>query len=125
MSSTLTITTIQSNLAWEDKSANLQMFNEKINAIEERTEVVVLPEMFSTAFSMQPQKFAESMDGETVDWMRKIAMDKKIILTGSIIIKEEEKFFNRLIWMIWVFITSATYLHSQEKMIIIQQEIKD
>ena len=97
---TLTITTIQSNITWEDKAANLRMFEEKINAIEERTEVVVLPEMFSTGFSMQPQLFAESMEGETTDWMRKMAIDKKIILTGSIIIKEEDKFFNRLIWML-------------------------
>ena len=98
--STLTITTIQSDITWEDKAANLQMFGDKINAIEERTEIVVLPEMFSTGFSMQPQLFAESMDGETVDWMRKMSIDKKIILTGSIIIKEEDKFYNRLIWML-------------------------
>ena len=98
--STLTITTIQSNLTWEDKTANLRKFEEKINAIEERTEVIILPEMFSTGFSMQPQLFAESMEGETVDWMRKMAIDKKIILTGSIIVKEEDKFFNRLIWML-------------------------
>jgi len=97
---TLTITTIQSNIAWEDKDANLKLFEEKINAIEERTEVVVLPEMFSTGFTMQPQLFAETMDGETVDWMRNLAIDKKIIITGSIIIKEEDKFYNRLIWML-------------------------
>lgn len=98
--STLTITTIQSNINWEDKSANLGMFEEKINSIEERTEIVVLPEMFSTGFSMQPHLFAESMEGETVDWMRRIAREKKIILTGSMIIKEEDKFYNRLIWML-------------------------
>jgi len=98
--STLTITTIQSNINWEDKPANLDMFEEKINSIEDRTEIVVLPEMFSTGFSMQPQLFAESMEGETVDWMRRIATEKKIILTGSVIIKEEDKFYNRLIWML-------------------------
>ena len=97
---TLTITTIQSNIVWEDKDANLKLFEEKINAIEERTEVVVLPEMFSTGFTMQPQLFAETMDGETVDWMKNMAIDKKIIITGSIIIKEEDKFYNRLIWML-------------------------
>lgn len=98
--STLTITTIQSNLNWEDKAANLGMFEEKINSIEDRTEIVILPEMFSTGFSMQPQLFAETMEGDTVDWMRRMAIDKKIIITGSIIIKEEDKFFNRLIWML-------------------------
>ena len=98
--SSLTITTIQTNLVWENKVANLQLLEEKINSIEEKTEVVVLPEMFSTGFSMQPALFAETMDGETLTWMRKIAAAKKIILTGSIIIKEEEKYFNRLIWML-------------------------
>ena len=98
--SQLTITTIQTNLVWEDKVANLQLLEEKINAIEEKIEIVVLPEMFSTGFSMQPQLFAETMEGETVDWMRRIAEDKRIIVTGSIIIKEENHFYNRLIWML-------------------------
>lgn len=97
---TLTFTIIQTDLVWENKAANLQMLEEKIKAIEERTEVVVLPEMFSTGFSMKPQLFAEQMDGETVEWMRSIAGNNKIILTGSCIIKEENKFFNRLIWML-------------------------
>ncbi len=98
--SSLTITTIQTNLIWEDKTANLQQLEEKINSIEERTEIVVLPEMFSTGFTMQPQLFAEADNGETIEWMKRIAADKRIILTGSIIIKEEDKFYNRLIWML-------------------------
>lgn len=98
--SSLTVTTIQTNLSWEDKVANLKMFEKKINSITEKTEVIVLPEMFSTGFSMQPQKFAETMDGETMQWMKKIAVQKKIILTGSIIIKENGEYFNRLIWML-------------------------
>ncbi|MBL0356589.1 MAG: amidohydrolase [Chitinophagaceae bacterium] len=98
--SSLIITTIQTNLVWEDKAGNLQQLEQKINAIEERTEVVILPEMFSTGFTMQPQLFAEPMDGETIEWMKKVAADKRIVLTGSIIIKEEDKFYNRLIWML-------------------------
>ena len=98
--SSLTITTIQTDLIWEDKIANLENLKEKIDSIEERTEIVVLPEMFSTGFTMQPQLFAETMDGETMDWMKIIAADKRIVLTGSIIIKEEDKFYNRLIWML-------------------------
>ncbi len=98
--STLTITTIQTKLHWEDKAANLQMFEEKIKSIQERTEIVVLPEMFSTGFSMKPQLLAETMDGETIQWMKRVAAEKKIILTGSIIIEEEKKYYNRLIWML-------------------------
>ena len=93
-------TLIQSQLHWEDKNANLQMFEQKINTITTQTHVVILPEMFSTGFSMQPEKFAEKMDGPTVEWMTKIASSKKIIVTGSIIIEEEQNYFNRLIWML-------------------------
>lgn len=98
--STLTITTIQSNLVWENKAANLKMFSEKIAAIEEPTEIVILPEMFSTGFSMNPTAVAEPMNGETVEWMKETAIQNKIILTGSVIIEEADKFFNRLIWML-------------------------
>jgi predicted amidohydrolase len=100
MTSTLTITGIQSNLHWEDKKANLEMFEEKISSINQPTEIVVLPEMFSTGFSMKPELLAETMDGETVKWMKKISAEKKIILTGSAIIEEDKKYFNRLIWML-------------------------
>ena len=98
--STLTITTIQTNLAWEKKVANLQLLEKKINELEEKTEIVVLPEMFSTGFSMQPQLFAETMEGETVQWMKEVSAKNKIILTGSIIIEEDSQYFNRLIWML-------------------------
>ncbi len=98
--SSLTITLIQSNIFWANKQANRNMFAEKIGAIKEKTEIVILPEMFSTGFSMQPALLAETMDGETVQWMKAVASSKKIILTGSIIIKEAGKYFNRLIWML-------------------------
>lgn len=95
----LSITTIQSDLVWEDKTANLDMFEQKIAAVEERMEVVVLPEMFSTGFSMNPAKLAETMDGETVGWMKRVANEQRIILTGSLIIEDEGKYYNRLVWM--------------------------
>jgi omega-amidase len=98
--STLTITGIQSTLHWEDKKANLQMFEQKISSISQPTEIVVLPEMFSTGFSMQPEKLAETMDGETLQWMRRVAAQKKIILTGSLIIEENENYYNRLVWVL-------------------------
>ena len=98
--STLTITTIQADLQWEDKAANLQRFEDKINTIRENTEIIVLPEMFSTGFSMKPETLAEKMDGPTLDWMKKIAAQKRVILTGSLIIEEGGNYFNRLIWML-------------------------
>ena len=96
----LTITTLQTNLIWENKNANLQLLSKKINSLQEKTEIIVLPEMFTTGFSMQPKLFAETMEGETVQWMKEVSSANKIILTGSLIIEEEGKYYNRLIWML-------------------------
>src|SRR5438105_9429603 len=98
--SSLTLTLIQTKLHWEDKQANLSMLEQKINSIQEKTEIVILPEMFSTGFSMRPEQLAETMDGIAVEWMKRIAAQKRIILTGSLIIKDGDNFYNRLIWML-------------------------
>ena len=98
--STLTITTIQSNLIWEDKTANMQMLQQKIDSIVEKTEIVVLPEMFTTGFSMNAVALAETMEGETVEWMKMVSNKNGIVLTGSVMIEEDGKYFNRLIWML-------------------------
>jgi omega-amidase len=98
--STLTISAIQTHLHWEDKNANLRMFEEKIFSIPGKTEIVILPEMFSTGFSMRPEGLAEKMDGPTMAWMKKIAGLRSIILTGSLIIEDKGNYYNRLIWML-------------------------
>lgn len=96
----LLVTLVQANLHWEDREANIAMFDKLIRPAVERMELVVLPEMFSTGFSMTPQKLAEKMDGPTVSWMKRIAAEKKIIITGSVIIEEDGNYYNRLIWML-------------------------
>lgn len=96
----LTVTLIQTKLHWEDKQANLAMLEAKILGIPEKTEIVILPEMFSTGFSMKPAELAETMEGVTFQWMQYIAKEKRIILTGSIIINHNGNYFNRLIWML-------------------------
>lgn len=98
--STLTITTIQSSLYWENPEANRNMFEEKINSVREKMELVVLPETFTTGFSMQPEKLAEPMEGPTLSWMKYLAAKKRIILTGSVIIEENGHYFNRLLWVL-------------------------
>jgi predicted amidohydrolase len=105
MNQPLSITVIQTQLHWENKQANLNMLEQKIFSIKEKTEIVILPEMFSTGFSMEPEKLAETMEGETVQWMKRIAGEKKIILTGSVIISQaatsgQTEYYNRLIWML-------------------------
>jgi len=98
--STLTISTIQTNLLWEERSANLRLLEQKIAGIEEKTEIIVLPEMFSTGFSMQTRTLAETMEGETVQWMKRVSRENGIILTGSVVIEEGGNYYNRLIWML-------------------------
>lgn len=96
----LSITTIQTNLHWENKESNILMLEKKIFGIKEKTNIIILPEMFTTGFSMKPKIFAEKMDGASVSWMRKIAKEKGVILTGSLIIEDEGNYYNRLIWML-------------------------
>ena len=98
--STLRFSIIQTSLFWEDKGANLDLLGQKIMGITEPTEIIVLPEMFNTGFSMQREKLAETMDGPSVDWMRRMSAATKSIITGSLMISENEKYYNRLIWML-------------------------
>ena len=97
--STLTFTLVQTSLHWEDKAANLQALEQTIRSIG-KTEIVLLPEMFSTGFSMRPAALAETMNGPTVQWMRRLAAEKKIILAGSLIAEEDGRYYNRLVWML-------------------------
>jgi len=95
----LKIAIVQTNLLWEDIKGNLEMFDKKISAIKESIDLIVLPEMFNTAFSMDPVCCAEIPCGASMQWMKKIAASKNCVVTGSILTKENNKFFNRLIWM--------------------------
>src|SRR5258708_6294584 len=95
----LHITIIQTGLHWENAAANRQMFERCFDSIIGETDIVVLPEMFSTGFTMNASALAETMDGETVEWMRAMAKKKNCVVTGSLIIKENGKYFNRLLWM--------------------------
>ncbi|CAN5354872.1 amidohydrolase [soil metagenome] len=95
----LKITIIQSDLFWEDKQKNLEMFSQKIASISEQTDLIVLPEMFTTGFSMRPELFAETMSGATVNWMKEKAKEKNCVITGSFICEDGGTHFNRLVWM--------------------------
>jgi omega-amidase len=95
----LNITLIQPDIVWEDKAANLLQYENYIGNIADKREVVVLPEMFSTGFSMAPERLAEDMHGPSVQWMKHIAHKYRCILTGSLIIEEDGKYYNRLLWV--------------------------
>ena len=96
---TLKTTLIQSDLYWQDVDANLAMFEEKIWEIEESTDIIILPEMFNTGFSMNVEHLAEPMNFKTFRWMNQMAQQKNAAVIGSYIIKESTKYYNRLFWV--------------------------
>lgn len=93
------IALIQSSLFWESPTANRNYFNEKINAIIENVDLIVLPEMFTTGFTMNPSDVAETMQGETIQWVQSLAKAKNSAITGSLIIKENNNFYNRIVFV--------------------------
>lgn len=95
----LKICLIQSPLYWENPQANMAMFEEKIWEIKDKPDLILLPEMFTTGFSMNAAKMAEPMNLTAFKWMRQQAKQTGAVIAGSVIIKEGENFFNRLLWM--------------------------
>ena len=93
------IALLQSSLFWENPKANRNHFEEKINALAEKVDLIVLPEMFSTGFTMNPEAVFETMEGETIQWMQSLAKAKNSAITGSLVIKENENFHNRLLFV--------------------------
>lgn len=91
----LKVTTIQTILFWEDRAANLAHFETLINGVGE-TDVIILPEMFTTGFSMQSTAMAEVANGPVVDWMKDLSAAKNAVLMGSMMTGENGKFYNRL-----------------------------
>ncbi len=96
---TLKVALIQAELHWEDAAQNRARFSELIATVSADTDIILLPEMFTTGFSMHPHRLAESMDGPTLAWMSAEARAKNAVIAGSVIIAAGEAYFNRLIWM--------------------------
>jgi omega-amidase len=90
---------IQFSLFWEDPKANRNYFEEKINALAEQVDLIVLPEMFTTGFTMNPLVVFETMQGETIRWLQTLAKAKNCAITGSLVIKENGNFYNRLVFV--------------------------
>lgn len=96
--SDLTLTLIQTSLYWQDAAQNRKMFSKLFATITHPTDAVLLPEMFSTGFSMDTS-LAETMDGETVLWMKQQAALMKVPVAGSVMIREDNRVMNRFVWM--------------------------
>lgn len=93
------ISIVQSNLHWEDPKANRAAFAQKIAPLAGQTDLVVLPEMFTSGFSMNAAALAEPMDGPTMQWLGDQATRLGAAITGSFICLENDRFYNRLIFM--------------------------
>ncbi len=95
----MNVTLVQTDLAWENKMANLEQLAEQFSRQSIDTDLVVLPEMFTTGFSMNPAPLAEEMDGPTLKWLSEQAAKLDAAITGSFIAEVDGLFYNRLIWM--------------------------
>ena len=97
--SDLTISLIQANLIWEDRDSNLAAFERKISQVDRTADLILLPEMFNTGFSMKADRFFEEMDGKSVKWLHRMAEQTKAVICATLIIRENGQYYNRLVWM--------------------------
>ncbi|WP_299000831.1 amidohydrolase [uncultured Tenacibaculum sp.] len=96
---TLKVALIQSDLVWENPTENRKRFEEKINGLSDEIDLVVLPEMFTTGFTMNASAIAETIEGKTIQWLQGLAQKKSTAITGSIVIRENDCFYNRLLFV--------------------------
>jgi len=95
----LIVSFVQASLQWHDPAANRANLQRHINEISVATDLIILPEMFTTGFSMEAPALAEPMDGPTVAWLQEVAAATDAVVTGSIIIKDQGQYYNRLLWV--------------------------
>ena len=93
------IALIQTSLVWENPKQNRKNLDEKITAISETIDLIVLPEMFTSGFTMNPKNVTETMSGETISWLKSLTKKKNCAITGSLVITENENFYNRLVFV--------------------------
>jgi omega-amidase len=90
---------IQTHIIWENPSENRRILEEKINSITGSIDLIILPEMFTSGFTMQPNLVAETMNGVTISWLQNIAKTKNCAITGSLVIAENNNFYNRMVFV--------------------------
>lgn len=107
----LRITLVQTYLNWEHVDENLKHFSNVFDKIIEQTDLIVLPEMFTTGFTMKPEALAEEHGGKGLQWMQQKAKEKNCVITGSISVKDQSNFYNRLYWVN----PNGTYQHYDKR----------
>lgn len=93
------ITVFQAYLFWENTEKNLQNLGLRLSSLREKTDLILLPEMFNTGFTMNVEKCAETMSGQTMHWMFDISKKFECVVAGTLIIKEDDRYYNRFVWM--------------------------
>ena len=134
MKKKLGITAIQTHLYWKKRDKNIVHFNNLINQID-NTDIILLPELFNTAFSINDSNLAEEMNGKTISWMKLKSEEKNCAISGTLLIKENNKIYNRLIWIskggtlytydkyhLFSLIKEEKYITKGEKRIIIEEQ---
>jgi predicted amidohydrolase len=109
MKQNLNLSLIQSHIFWEDVDKNLSHFERLISTISE-TDIILLPEMFNTSFCPKSTHLAEKMEGKTINWMKEISKQKNCAISGTLMITEKKKVFNRLVW-----ISASGKIHTYDK----------
>src|SRR5688572_26971532 len=93
------VTLVQTQLHWENREKNLGHFDTLLRDLRGKTTLVILPEMFTTGFSMQPEKVAEEANGAGLEWMQRKSSELNAVITGSIAVRENGNYYNRLYWV--------------------------
>ena len=99
MKKEISVALIQADLVWEKVDENLSRLNEMVSRVSKGTDLILLPETFSTGFTMNAERYAEELDGSSVRWMKKVAGERGCVIAGSLIIKDQGGVYNRLFWV--------------------------
>ena len=95
----LNIAYVQSNIVWEDKDANYAHFYQLLEQVQPHTDLILFPETFTTAFPVDPKRFAEKEDGPTMQWLRSQAKAKNAVIATTFPIEKDGHYYNNLVWM--------------------------
>ena len=99
MANELKVALIQSNLVWEHPEQNRNNFTRQIQALDQEVDLIILPEMFTSGFTMNASAVAETMTGTTINWLLNLAKESNCAITGSLVIKEQDQYYNRLVFV--------------------------
>ena len=97
MNSDVRVAIIQTDLVWENPEENRRLLEAKINTISTEVDLIVLPEMFTSGFTMNPDAVAETMEGKTIAWLKDITKAKQMAIMGSLVVSENNNFYNRMV----------------------------